>query len=47
MCGVQEGLQRMKSVNNKPMPMEMMQELASRLGQFAEDDNMERELAHP
>ncbi|EIE20777.1 Bromodomain-domain-containing protein [Coccomyxa subellipsoidea C-169] len=43
--GRREGLQRMKSVNNKPMPMEMMQELASRLGQFAEDDNMEQILS--
>ncbi len=33
----------MKSVNNKPMPMELMQQLAERLGQYAEDDNMERE----
>lgn len=40
---MQEGLQRMKSMNNKPMPMELMQQLAERLGQYAEDDNMERE----
>lgn len=39
---MQEGLQRMKSLNNKPMPMELMQQLAERLGQYAEDDNMER-----
>lgn len=40
---VQENLQQSKSVNNKPMPMELMQELAQRLSQYAEEDNMERE----
>ncbi|CAL8468016.1 g7554 [Coccomyxa elongata] len=43
--GRREGLQRMKSLNNKPMPMELMQQLAERLGQYAEDDNMEQILA--
>ncbi|KAK9901605.1 hypothetical protein WJX75_004329 [Coccomyxa subellipsoidea] len=43
--GRREGLQRMKSVNNKPMPMELMQQLATRLNQYAEDDDMEPILA--
>jgi hypothetical protein len=45
-CELQEGLQRMKSVNNKPMPMELMQQLATRLNQYAEDDDMERKCPH-
>ena len=34
-------LQSAPSLNREPMPMELMQELASRLQQYAADENME------
>lgn len=42
----QDGLQRSRSVNNKQMPMDLMQQLAGRLSEYAEVGDMDRECPH-